>query len=56
MANERFDPLSSAGLYKSSMFLVSATGSQPQMLLPDLLYDVVDASWSVTGAVDFLRR
>ena len=49
MANERFDPLSSAGLYKSSMFLVSATGGQPQMLLPDLLYDVVDASWSVTG-------
>ena len=31
------------------MFLVSATGGQPQMLLPDLLYDVVDASWSVTG-------
>ncbi len=35
--------------YKSSLFLVPATGGQPRMLLPDMPYEIRQANWSSDG-------
>jgi len=42
--NEAFDYY-----YKSSLFLMPASGGQPRMLLPELPYEVLEASWSSDG-------
>jgi dipeptidyl aminopeptidase/acylaminoacyl peptidase len=49
-ANEDFDYY-----YNDKLFVMSASGGRPQVLLPDVPYDINDATWSRNGEYIYFR-